>query len=530
MGEAFSQLESEKGQISRVIEQEERAFLNTLGKGMKLVEKTVEELSSRGTKLFPGSDAFTLYDTFGFPIDLTQLILREREMDVDLAGFETEMSKQKARSRSDAAKEIDDWVVINETGLSKFTGYNKTSDVIQLSKYRKVVSKGSDIYHLVFDKTPFYAESGGQIGDTGYLEQGDEKIEIFDTIKENNLIIHLAKSLPKNSSAPLKATVDSSRRESIAKNHSATHLLHYALKRVLGIHAEQKGSLVNEEKLRFDFSHFEKVTNSEIKEIEKIVNGIIRQNLPVIIDLDVPIEEAKSRGAAAQFGEKYDELVRVVTFGDSIELCGGTHIESTGTLGLFKILNEGAIAAGIRRIEAITSDTAYNYIETKLESLEEIESLLKNPKDLTESIEKLIGENQLLRKKNEKISAEVASFISKELSSRIEKIGKTDAIIAHIKADSIDMMKEIASQIRNREVSILLAIGAEIDGKAALVVTVGDNLLKDKKIEAGKIIREVSSEIDGGGGGQPFLATAGGKNPDGIDKALQKVRSILELL
>lgn len=530
MGDAFPEIKSLQGDIEKVIQQEETTFLHTLGKGIKLIEKRMEELKEKGIDQFPGEDAFTLYDTFGFPADLTELILKEKGFTIDSDAFNREMSLQKERSRSAAVKETDDWVIVNGDESGEFTGYDHTRDTVTLSRYRKVKSKGKEMFHLVFDKTPFYAESGGQVGDTGVIVNENEKIRIVDTIKENNLTIHLAESLPENLTAYFNALVDYSRRELITCNHSATHLLHHALRTILGKHIEQKGSLVTDEKLRFDFSHYEKIGDDHLKEIEALVNREIRQNLKSATEAGLSMEEALNRGAIALFGEKYGDRVRVVSFGDSVELCGGTHVENSSAIGLFKIVSESAIAAGIRRIEAVTSDEAYRYVDERLHQLDKIGGMLKYPKDLPDAISRLLSENQLLRKRNEKLEAQTAYILRKELQERSEIINGIRSIITRIDVDSADIMKGVASQLRATGESVFLAAGADIGGVASLVVMASDDLVKDKGINAGNLIREVSSLIKGGGGGQPFLATAGGKNPAGIDAALEKIRSIIGTL
>lgn len=530
MGHAFPEINALQSDIKKVIQQEESMFLHTLGRGIKLIEKRMEELKGKGISRFSGEDSFTLYDTFGFPVDLTELILREKGFSIDHEGFDKEMALQKNRSRNDAARVVDDWIIINGDESGEFTGYDHTRDTITISRYRKVKTRGKEMYHLVFDKTPFYAESGGQIGDSGYISNGLEKIRITDTLKENNLTIHLAEYLPENLSADFAALVDASRRELIACNHSATHLLHHALRTLLGKHVEQKGSLVTAEKLRFDFSHFEKIGDDKLKEIEALVNGEIRRNVKSNTEAGLSMEEALKRGAIALFGEKYGDRVRVVSFGNSVELCGGTHVENSAAIGLFKIVSESAVAAGIRRIEAVTSEEAYRYVDSKLNQLEEINGMLKHPKELPDAISRLLSENQLFRKKNEKLEAQATSVLRKELQKKSKIINGIRTIIARIDVDSADMMKGVASQLRTTGESVLLAAGAEINGMASLVIMASDDLVKDKGINANKLIHEVSQFINGGGGGQPFLATAGGKNPDGIDAALEKIRSIIESL
>ena len=530
MGDAFPEIEALKDNIQKVILQEETTFLNTLGRGIKLIEKRLEELTEANVTVFPGADAFTLYDTFGFPADLTGLILKEKGFTLDNSGFDREMALQKERSRSDAAREIDDWIIVSGDESGEFTGYDHTTDSVKISRYRKIKSRGKEMYHLVFNRTPFYAEAGGQVGDTGYISNEKEKINITDTIKENNLTIHLAESLPEELSSTFSAVVDSRRRELIACNHSATHLLHHALRNVLGQHVEQKGSLVTAEKLRFDFSHYEKISEGQLKEIEAQVNREIRESIKSGVETGVTMEEALNRGAVALFGEKYGDRVRVVSFGDSVELCGGTHVENSSAIGLFRIVSESAVAAGIRRIEAVTSEEAYNYVDDKLSQLDTISGLLKHPKDITDAVTRLMAENQMLRKRNEKLEAQAVYILRKELQERSEIINGIRTIIARIDVDSADIMKGVASQLRSTGESVFLAAGADIGGTASLVIMASDDLVKERGINAGKLIREVSQSIKGGGGGQPFLATAGGKNPAGIDTALATIRKIIESL
>ncbi len=527
MGDTFPELKAQQKQITAIIKQEEITFLNTLGKGIRLIDKRINELKKEKKDIFPGNDAFTLYDTYGFPVDLTQLILKENDMKVDLKGFEEEMKKQKQRSKVDAVKESTDWTIIIDQQGTVFTGYEKTNDKIRLTRYRKINIKGKEFYHMVFDKTPFYAESGGQAGDKGYITNGEEKIDIIDTIKENKLIIHVSKSLPGNPESHYEAVVDEVKRSATAKNHTATHLLHYALRKILGNHIEQKGSLVNDEKLRFDFSHFKKITREEIIRIEKLINKMIRKNIPARVIDELPMEDALDKGAIALFGEKYDNKVRVVGFDDSLELCGGTHVESTGQIGLFKIISESAIAAGIRRIEAVTSENALDYMNQRLSILDEVSNMFANSKNLPDSVSKLIAQVSELNKRIEKLEANASIILRDELLSKTEDINGTQFIARQVQTDSIEILKKIAQMIRSSNKNIILAMGAKIDGKAHLLVMISDDIIKLKKINAGEIISHAAKYIKGGGGGQPFMATAGGSDPDGIPAALQKIREIV---
>jgi len=527
LGDTFDELTTQQEQISKVIFQEETAFLNTLGRGIKLIEKRISEMEKDQANIFPGKDAFILYDTYGFPLDLTQLILKENNIEMDFPGFDRAMQEQRSRSRKDAEKETDDWVILSESNKTVFTGYEKTEDKVKIIRYRKVKSKGKELYHLVFNVTPFYSEAGGQIGDSGYLTDGKQRIRIIDTIRENNLIIHITDRIPDPVESEFKATVDSERRRLITYNHSATHLLHNALQSVLGNHVEQKGSLVTPEKLRFDFSHFQKISLAELREIENIVNGMIRRNIYRKVEDNLSMKEALDMGAVALFGEKYGDRVRVVSFGDSIELCGGTHAESSSGIGLFKITSEGAIAAGIRRIEAITSSAAFNFVDEKLEIIDKLSDILKGAPDIPEAVTKLFEENNKLTRKIERLESEISAKIKNELLARSEIINNIRFVSGQVKVETPDILKSIASQVRSTGETILLVAGAEINGRAHLVIMISDDLIKNYRLDAGKMIRDLALEIDGAGGGQPFLATAGGKNPEGIRKALQKVKNLI---
>lgn len=527
MGDHYPELKSAGEQISRIIFQEESSFLKTLGKGLKMIETMISELKKGTSKMMPGKVAFELYDTFGFPVDLTQLILRENEMVLDYKGFEDEMNSQKLRSREDAAVTAADWIIVRDAEGTEFTGYDKYEDDVLITRYRTVKVKGKENYQLVFDKTPFYAESGGQVGDSGYIESGKEKIIIYDTLKENNLVIHLAKSLPHDPSQPFRAAVDAGKRRMTANNHTATHLLHNALRKVLGMHVEQKGSLVTPERLRFDFSHFSKVSREELAAIEGMVNQMIRENIRVRITAGISVDEAKEMGAIALFGEKYGKKVRVVEFGNSVELCGGTHVNSTGSIGMFKIISEGAIAAGIRRIEAVTGLKAEEYINERLDRVEDIATLLKSTGNITESVEKLISENTMLKKSVEKYQTRAAAALLKEIEEKAQIINDIRFISGQLMADTAEVLKNIAFQIRNSSDNTVLVIGSENGDKANLLVMVSDKLVREKNLNAVTIIKEIAVEINGGGGGQPFLATAGGKKPSGIGKAISRAAKLI---
>jgi len=527
MGKHYPELVSGKENIKKIIHEEETAFLKTLGKGLKLIDRLVADLQNENKKVMPGRAAFELYDTFGFPVDLTQLILREHNMDLDTKGFEKEMKQQKERSREDAAVETADWVTVMETEGTIFTGYDRTEDDVHITKYRKVKVKGKDTVQIVLDRTPFYGESGGQAGDTGFLQSEKERIAVYDTVKENNLIIHLVKAVPADATLKFRAVVDLGKREMTANNHTATHLLHQALRKVLGTHVEQKGSLVTTDRLRFDFSHFSKPSGEELQRIEDLVNSLIRENNSRQVANGIPMEEARAKGAMALFGEKYGDKVRVVEFGDSVELCGGTHVEATGRIGFFKIVSESAVAAGIRRIEAVTAQKALEYVNEKLSLIDDIAGLVKSTGNVKDSVEKLIAENSALRKTIEKYETKAAGEIIKELTEKAVKVNNISFISGRIDVDSADTLKNIAFSFRKNSENSVVVIGSESGGKANLAVMVSDNLVKDRNLNAASIIREISTEINGGGGGQPFLATAGGKNPEGIQKAIEKAFAIV---
>ena len=528
MGDQYPELKAGKEQIAKIIHEEEISFLKTLGKGLKLIEKMIEDNTKTHIKIFPGKAVFELYDTFGFPVDLTQLILREHGMTMDMGSFENEMESQKERSREDASVDAGDWHIISDTGGTEFTGYEKTEDIVEITRYRSVKVKGKVVFQLIFNKTPFYAESGGQVGDTGVIIAGNERISVLNTLKENNLVIHIASKLPSNLNSQFKASVDAGKRSMTANNHTATHLIHYALRAVLGTHVEQKGSLVTPERLRFDFSHFSRMTKDEIMKVEETANRMVRDNYVLNVIDGISKEEAQKMGAIALFGEKYGDKVRVVEFGSSIELCGGTHVSATGNIGLIKIISESAIAAGIRRIEAVTAYKAEAYINGKLDSLDEIAALLKSTGNVSENVEKLIDENSILRKNIEKFQAQSAVLLKKSLEEKAVNLGAFRFISEQVEVDSAEMLKTIAHQVRNTGIDTVLVLGCEIDGKANLLVMVSDNLIKMKKINAASIIKEIASEINGGGGGQSFLATAGGSNPEGIPAALSRATELLK--
>jgi len=529
MGDQYPELIKSKDLIARVIKEEEAAFLKTLGKGLRMIERRISELKEEGKDTLPGNEAFELYDTYGFPVDLTELILRENQLKIDNEGFEAAMNAQKERSREDAAVDTGDWVIVRDSSeTTEFTGYEKTEDEVLLTRYRKIKVKGKEQYNLVFDRTPFYAESGGQAGDSGTLTCGDEIIKITDTVRENNLIIHITDRLPSDPSALFRATVDTRKRMMTACNHTATHLLHHALREVLGKHVEQKGSLVTWDRLRFDFSHFTRMTREEILQVEKIVNQYIRQNIDQTVYRDIPFDEASKMGAIALFGEKYSEKVRVVKFGESVELCGGTHVRNTGSIGIFKIISESAISAGIRRIEALTGEKAEEYINSRISEADTVAELLKSTGNIAENVRKLLSENAALKKSIEKMQNQLAALFRKNLEETAAMINGIRFIRGIVETDSPDLLKNIAHQLRNKYDDLVFVAGASSDKKAHLLVLVSDRLVKERNISAIDLIKYISPAIEGGGGGQPFLATAGGKKPAGLESALSQAENWLK--
>lgn len=526
--EAFPELQSQQDYVSKVIFEEESSFLRTLEKGLKRIDLIQSELKNNAIS---GEQAFELYDTYGFPFDLTSLIARERGISVDEAGFKKEMQKQKLRSKTDAVKETGDWVAVGEDEKTEFIGYDHLTADVRIVKYRMVKQKNKELFQLVFDKTPFYAESGGQVGDTGYIESGAEKVYIIDTRKENELIIHLTEKLPAAIDGNFNAVVDIRKRQATMNNHSATHLLHAALREVLGKHVEQKGSLVNADILRFDFSHFSAMTPEEVLQVESIVNKKIRENVTLDEKRNVPIEKAKSLGAMALFGEKYGDFVRVITFDPrfSVELCGGTHVSATGNIGLFKIISESSVAAGVRRIEAITGESAEKHVRIELALLDEVKRMLKNPKDVITSLKNLAEEKHVLEKKLEVLHGERANQIKNELALKAEKRNGQTLIIEKVSVPTADALKNIAYALRNQFDDLLLILAADVDNKPQVTVMIGEKLMQTKRFHAGNMVKELAREIDGGGGGQPFFATAGGKNLNGLSSVLEKARQMVKM-
>lgn len=528
MGDAYPELKAQKTLISHVMKEEEEAFLRTLATGISLLDGVIAETEKTGGKVIDGKQAFTLFDTFGFPLDLTQLICAEHGLSVDLDVFNQEMQKQKERARNAAAVETGDWHILKE-GETEFVGWDKTEQHCHILRYRKVDQKKKSYYELVLDVSPFYAEMGGQIGDTGVLKNDEETIPIVDTKRENNLPIHITNVLPKNPSAEFEACVDVAKRRASEANHTATHLLDQALREVLGTHVEQKGSLVTPEYLRFDFSHFQKVTPEELREVERIVNRHIREDLPLEEFRDMPIDEARKLGAIALFGEKYGDRVRVVRFGKSVELCGGCHAKSTGRLGMLRILSESSVAAGVRRIEAVTGQAAEESIYVMEDTLTGLRMLMNNAKDLTGAVTKALEDNAELKKRVENYVKEKIDSIKERALNSAETIGGVKVIKANLKMPS-DVVKDLVFKIVNdtRE-SILCVIGSEYAGKPMLTVMLTKDLVKDRGLNAGQMVREASRFIQGGGGGAPHFATAGGKNADGLNAAIDKVVELAHL-
>ncbi|MBA7531934.1 Alanine--tRNA ligase [subsurface metagenome] len=530
MGDTFPELIAQQNLIEHVIHDEEKAFLRTLDSGIKLLEGLMVASMSSDSSEISGKKAFELYDTFGFPLDLTQLILRENEMSVNIEEFTSEMEVQKARSRKASERDASDWAVLLLVDSQEFVGYEVLQTEVRLVRYRKVNSKGKDFYHLVFDKTPFYGESGGQVGDQGYIQQEGEKIKILDTVKENNLSIHISEQLPGKQDGLFKAVVDKQVRQSTANNHTATHLLHYALRKVLGKHVEQKGSLVHPEYLRFDFSHFKKISDKQLLEIEHVANDKIRENCSLEEFRDMPMKMARELGAIALFGEKYGDSVRVIKFGDSVELCGGTHVSATGQIGIIKIVSETSIAAGIRRIQAYTAKNAEDYIDNLIGILKDITTILDGPNDLKQTVASLAEQNNELRKKVEEYSRYEVKRIKNNLKGKTIEISGINFIAQKISTDSSAVVRDLAFQMKGEIKDLFLVLGAEIHNKAHLAVVISENLVKKKGLHAGKIVKELAKEIGGGGGGQSFFATAGGPETEGIGNALEKAEEIVNNL
>ncbi|MAM23683.1 alanine--tRNA ligase [Croceibacter atlanticus] len=526
MGDAYPELVKQENLIYNVIKEEESSFLRTLDQGLVLLDNIIEKSKS---KEISGKKAFELYDTYGFPIDLTSLILRERGFSLNEAEFDAELKKQRDRSREATKTETGDWVTLIDDAEQEFIGYDHLEAQVKLTRYRKVENKkDGEMYQLVFNLTPFYAEGGGQVGDKGYLESPDgDVVYIVDTKKENNLVVHFTKNLPKHPEATFKAVVDSKQRMRSASNHTATHLLHQALRSVLGTHVEQKGSMVHSGNLRFDFSHFSKVSAEELTQVEDFVNARIREQLPLEEQRNIPHQKALDEGAIALFGEKYGDAVRTIRFGKSMELCGGTHVNNTSEIRHFKIISEGAVASGIRRIEAISNDAVDTYYAKQNQILEDVKSILKNPQDTVKAVSSLQEENSELKKQVEQLLKDKAKHLKAELKQELETINGINVLAKEIDLDA-GSMKDLAFEIGGEVDNLFLVFGSNHNGKALLSCYISKNLVAEKDLNAGKIIRDLGKHIQGGGGGQPFFATAGGKNPDGISAALQASKDIIK--
>ena len=524
MGEAYPELVAQRELIDKVMKEEEESFLRTLETGIKLLDKVMADTKAAGKSEISGTEAFTLFDTYGFPLDLTELICRENNLTVDEAGFNTEMQKQKERARNAAAVETEDWVelsTLNSQLSTEFVGWDYTEYECRILRYRRVVQKKQTYYQIVLDKTPFYAEMGGQVGDQGVIVSEFETIDIIDTKSENGLTVHIAKKLPEHPEANFMACVDTDKRHASEANHSATHLLDQALRAVLGTHVEQKGSLVSPEGLRFDFSHFQKVTAEELRQVERIVNARIRENIALQDHRNVPIEKAKELGAIALFGEKYGDHVRVVQFGQSVEFCGGCHVKATGQIGMFKIIGESSVAAGIRRIEAVTGQKVEEALYQLQDTMESLRQMFNGVPDLKGAIERLISENAGMKKQAEEFIHEKAQAYKAELL-RTAKEKDGVSVISGKTILPAEAVKDIAFQLRAEVENALVVIGSVSDGKPLLTCAASDQLVKENGVNVGKAIREAAKLMQGGGGGQPHFATAGGKNPDGLSAAIDK--------
>ncbi len=524
----FEGLAEQKDFVAKVIKEEEASFLRTLENGLKRIDQVKSGLGD--SKVIDGRVVFELYDTYGFPLDLTALIARENGLILDEAGFNTAMEEQKKRSKADAAQEKGDWIQVRDEEDVEFLGYDFEEADSQILKYREIKEKKGSVYQIVLNKTPFYGESGGQIGDTGSLTSDSESIRVLDTQKENDLIVHFVDKIPQNPESSFKASIDSDRRHLIKNNHSATHLLHAALREVLGDHVQQKGSLVSDSLLRFDFSHFAKVEPNQIEQIERIVNDHIRQNIQLDEKRNVPIEDAKKMGATALFGEKYGEFVRVITFdpSHSVELCGGTHVNATGDIGFLKITSESAVAAGVRRIEAITGPAAFEFISEQDRIIRDLKELLKGPKDVKKAVNTLIEERQKLSKELEKVHGQQSGDLKNLLKGKVTPQGEINAIVEKVSLPSADALKKVSFELRNELENVLAVLAADISGKPQISVVISDSLVDSKQLNAGNIVRDLAKAIQGGGGGQPFFATAGGKNINGLDEVVRKARDFIQ--
>ncbi len=527
MGDAYPELMRSKDFIGKVITEEEESFLRTLSTGINLLEKIITDTCGQGHTVVSGKVAFELYDTFGFPLDLTELILKEKGLVINRQEFEMEMEAQKQRARNASAVETDDWVRILPDKEEEFIGYDFMEAKAKIVKYRKVKAKNQELFQLVFNITPFYSESGGQVGDSGYIEANGERIKVVDTKRENNLIIHIVPKLPKDLTVEFHAVVDAEKRQMTENNHSATHLLHKALREVLGKHVEQKGSLVHPDYLRFDFAHFQKVTDEEIKQVERLVNKEIRRNFILDEHRELPLEKAKELGAMALFGEKYGDIVRTIQFGGSIELCGGTHVKATGQIGLFRIISESSIAAGIRRIEAVTADKAEELIDYQSEIIKDLTGLFKNQFNLRKNVEALIQENANLSRQIEILRQNIMNIEKRSLIDSAEIINNVLVVKAVVKPFLAGNLKDLAFQLKSDiEGEMVALLGGELDEKAQLAFIASESLVEKGFVNAIELVKAVSKDIQGGGGGQSFFATAGGKNPHGIGNAISNAFNI----
>ena len=524
MGDQFPELRAQQDLITKVIAEEESAFLRTLATGINLMDGVIAKAKEAGKDTISGSDAFLLYDTYGFPIDLIELIAHENGMKVDGDAFSKELQKQKERSRNAAAVDTDDWVELFPISESKFVGYDSLEADVRISRYRRVKTKNKTYYQLVFDQTPFYGNSGGQVGDQGILESDGGTVRVTDTQKENNLTVHIVENLPEDITATFHAVVDKQLRDASANNHSATHLMHKALRTVLGTHVEQKGSLVTPEYLRFDFSHFQKVTDEQIREVERLVNHDIRANFPLEERRDCPIDEARTLGAMMLFGEKYGDRVRVVKYGDSVELCGGTHVSATGNIGLFKIVGESAISAGVRRIEAVTGGAAEQFVYGLEDLLRAVQKHLNNP-SIEQAVRRLIEENAEMSHQIEQVTQERIGALTQAFAKAVVEEEGMHLIARQISANS-DVIKGIAFGLRPMFADLVFVGCTTVGEKVSLTVMLGEEIVA-QGINASQVIREAAKEINGGGGGQPFFATAGGKNADGLDNAILKAVELI---
>ncbi len=524
MADFFPELEKQSTLVTEVIKEEETNFLHTIEHGLTRLDNFIKQHPD--LKVIPGDVVFELYDTYGFPTDLSRIIAEEQGLGIDEAGFETEMNKQKQRSKSASSYSTSDWTVLIKDDVEEFIGYDQLETDVKVTRWRKIENKNETLYQLVFQATPFYAESGGQVGDTGWIENQFEKVEIINTKKENNLIVHFAKELPKYMELPYHAQVDEARRNHIMRNHTATHLLHEALRVTLGKHVEQKGSYVGPDYLRFDFSHFNKMSDDELRKINEQVNRKILDRIPLEERRAVPIKKALEEGAMALFGEKYGDVVRVIKFGSSVELCGGTHVGNTADIMLFKLRGESSSAAGIRRIEATTGLVAIEELRDTYQQYNQIVNELKNPKEPIEAVQKLIDENKELKTRLDKFKGQQAQSEKENWKKSFENINGINFLAVKTDLDN-DSIKQIAFPLRKEVENALIVVASDFDGRPSITVSVSDNLVSEKGLNAGQIVRELAKEINGGGGGQPFFATAGGKDVSGLDRVIEKAKNYL---